>query len=212
MSWPGLIQIEKPGPFLVSGTLAAPCNCYLWRGELLPFTIKRRQTHWRNLLLEAFFAVECIYRSSPFWLRNRIMIFEESLEQLFRGGFDMGARLPHRAKLPKGPRYSYPYVTSACRKSLSLFWADFVELPQKMAATYNHPSAVSTALVSVTHFTLGSSAAKSRLSVLGAKRACRSLLVVGLRVRLTAALMPSSCINRATHLREVCTPRALRIA
>src|SRR5579885_1588314 len=81
------------------------------------------------------------------------------------------------------------------------------EKRSRSTATYNHPSAVSTALVSVTHLVLGADAANSRLSVLGAKRPRGSLLVVGLRLCFFWALMPNCCMSRRTRLREVDIPR-----
>src|SRR5205807_6072810 len=82
----------------------------------------------------------------------------------------------------------------------------------RITARYSQPSAVSTALVSVTHLLLGADAANSRLRRLGAKRARGSLFVVGLRDRLRPADKPSCCISRTTRLREQCMPRVLSTA
>src|SRR5262249_20821142 len=83
----------------------------------------------------------------------------------------------------------------------------------KITARYNQPSDVSTAVQSVTHLVLGASAVKSRLRILGAKRADASLLVlIGRALRLGCADSPRACIKRTTRLRPQCMPRVLSTA
>jgi hypothetical protein len=65
------------------------------------------------------------------------------------------------------------------------------EKRSRMTARDSQPSAVWTALVSVTHLGLGRSAEHSRLSRLAAQRARVSLFVVGLRERFGRAVMRS---------------------